>query len=278
MAVNVLFSIHLPSLQMRENYLYLQQNWIKAISMKLLVCISSTPETTAEIKFSDDSTQFLDENVNYIMNPYDEWYALVRALELKEQNGGEVILIHVGESSNDKIIRKGLAIGADKAVRINSESKSAMFVAHQIAAYAKSENVDIVFTGKETLDYNSSEVGGMIAELLDMPFISYACKMDNSENTFTIEREIEGGIEKVELNAPFVISASKGLAQQRIPNMRGIMMAKRKPLDVVEPIEAPAMSEIELYIMPEAKQGVKMIDPANMDELVRLLHEEAKVI
>jgi electron transfer flavoprotein beta subunit len=252
----------------------------KIALMKLLVCVSKTPETTAKIAFKDNNTAFETSGVQYIMNPYDEWYALVRALELKEANGnkGSVTIINVGPASNDTVIRKGLAIGADEAVRINTDPASAMNVAQQIAHYAKEENFDIVFLGKETIDYNGSEVGAMIAELLDVPYLSYATHMEFEDGKATVSRDIEGGSEIVEVGTPFVISAAKGLAEQRIPNMRGIMMAKRKPLKVIEPVafEDPVVSV--QYELPPAKSAVKLVDPDNMDELVRLLHEEAKVI
>jgi len=246
--------------------------------MKLLVCVSKTPETTAKISFTNDNTEFDNSGIQHIMNPYDEWYALVRALELKEAQGGSVTIVNVGPPSNDTIIRKGLAIGADEAVRINTEPGSAMNTAQQIANYAKEEGFDIVFLGKETIDYNGSEVGAMIAELLDMPFVSYASSMEMDGNKATVSRDIEGGTEVLEVEAPFVISAAKGLAEQRIPNMRGIMMAKRKPLKVVEPVEADDLSVAVSYELPPKKSEVKLIDPENMEELVRLLHEEAKVI
>ncbi len=246
--------------------------------MKLLVCVSKTPDTTAKISFTADGTAFNDAGVNYIMNPYDEWYALVRALELKESLGGSVTIVNVGPSSNDTIIRKGLAIGADDAVRIDAEPKSALGVAKQIAAFAKAENYDIIFLGKETIDYNGSEIGGMLAELLDMSYISFGTKLDMNGNVATVAREIEGGKEIVELPTPFVVSAAKGMAEQRIPNMRGIMMAKRKPLKVVPAIDVSDASTPVKYELPAGKAAVKMVDPENMDELIRLLHEEAKVI
>ncbi|HMN90287.1 MAG TPA: electron transfer flavoprotein subunit beta/FixA family protein [Saprospiraceae bacterium] len=246
--------------------------------MKLLVCVSKTPDTTTKIALSADAKALDTNGVQYILNPYDEWYALVRALELKEAQGGTVTLINVGPVTNDAIIRKGLAIGADDAVRINAEPTSAMYVAQQIAAFAKDAAYDVIFLGKETIDYNGSEVGAMIAELLDMPFISYASHMDMNGNIATIARDIEGGTEAVEVHAPFVISAAKGLAEQRIPNMKGIMMAKSKPLAVVEPIAVEEATSLVGYELPKPKSAVKLIDPDNMGELVRLLHEEAKVV
>lgn len=246
--------------------------------MKLLVCVSKTPDTTTKIVFNADQTAIDTNGVQYIMNPYDEWYALVRALELKEAQGGSVTILNVGPTANDPIIRKGLAIGADEAVRIDIEPGSSLNVAKQIAAYAKDQAFDIVFFGKETIDYNGSEVSAMTAELLDMPFVSYASNMEVEGQTATIKRDIEGGIETVEVDTPFVLSASKGLAQQRIPNMRGIMMAKRKPLNVVAPVDVVDYTEAVHYDLPVAKSAVQLIDPENMDELVRLLSEEAKVI
>ncbi len=246
--------------------------------MKFLVCISKTPETTAKIAFSEGDSRFDTNGVQFIMNPYDEWYALVRALELKEAVGGEVVAINVGPASNDIVIRKALAIGADKAVRINIEPESALAVAKHIADHARSEQYDIIFAGKETIDYNGSEVPGMIAEYLDLPFISYASKLEMEGGTANINRDIEGGVEGIKVDTPFVISAAKGLAEQRIPNMRGIMMAKRKPLEVIEVEGGTDISKVVKYDLPEKKQGVKLVDPEDMDELVRLLHEESKVI
>ena len=246
--------------------------------MKSLVCISKTPDTTSKISFVDDDKKFNEDGVQFIMNPYDEWYSLVRAIELKEQHGGTVTVVHVGPASNDIIIRKALAIGADDAVRIDGSFASAIDVASQVADYARDKAYDIIFLGKETIDYNGSEVGGMVAEMLDLPYISFANKMEYDGSKAVVNYEIEGGIQIAEVSAPFVVSVAKGMAEQRIPNMRGIMMAKRKPLQVVEGSSAKGQVSITSFSLPEAKSGVKMIDPENMDELVRLLHEEAKVI
>lgn len=246
--------------------------------MKLLVCVSKTPDTTAKISFLGDNATFNSAGVQYIMNPYDEWYALVRALELKETLGGTLTLINVGGAEDEQIIRKGLAIGGDDAVRINANPQSALYTAKQIAAYAKNENYDIIFLGKETIDYNGSEVGAMIAEYLDLPYISYATSLEISGNQAVISRDIEGGAEVLEVQTPFVISAAKGLAEQRIPNMKGIMQARTRPLKVVEPIAFEDQSTVAQFELPKAKTGVKLINAENMDELVRLLHEEAKVI
>lgn len=245
--------------------------------MKILVCISKTPDTTSKIAFKGGK-EFDTTGVQFIMNPYDEWYALVRAIDLAKATKGTVTLINVGGADADQIIRKGLALDANDAVRINADPLSSYFVAQQIAQYAKAQNYDIIFTGKETIDHNGSEVGAMIAEILDMPFISHAIKLDMAGNTATIERDIEGGEEVLEVETPFVISAAKGMAEQRIPNMMGIMKAKNKPLTVVQPAQVNALAEVVAFHLPPQKAGVKYIDPDNMDELVRLLHEEAKAI
>ena len=246
--------------------------------MKILVCISKTPETTAKISFSGDNTQLDTNGLQYIMNPYDEWYALVRALELKEQLGGTVSIINVGTADNDPVIRKGLAIGADDAYRIDAEPQSSLFVAKEIAAHAKANGYDLIMTGKESIDYNGSLVGGMIAELMDLPYISYANSMEVNGTTAKLGREIEGGTEVCEVETPFVVSAAKGMAEQRIPNMRGIMMAKRKPLNVVPASGSGNLENVNSYQVVSKDRNIKMLDPENMEELVRLLHEEAKVI
>ncbi len=246
--------------------------------MKLLVAISQTPETTAKIAFKDGGKAFDPNGVNFIMNPYDEWYALVKALEIKEQKGGSVTVIHVGPAANDVTIRKALAIGADDAIRVDMEPDSAYSVASQIAAQAAAGGYDIIFTGKETIDYNGSLVGGMIAGLLDLPFISHASHLSFNGDAAVVTRDIEGGTEEVEVTGPFVISAAKGMAEQRIPNMKGIMSAKTKPLQVVAPIASEGLAMHTQFTVPPAKTAVKMVAPDQMEELVRLLHEEAKVI
>ncbi len=246
--------------------------------MKFLVCISQTPDTTAKITFNADGTELNAAGVQFIMNPYDEWYALVRACELREALGGTVVAINVGPATNETVIRKALAIGADEAVRIDADPKSAGFVAKQIAEYARSQQFDIIFLGKETIDYNGSEVGAMVAEYLDLPYISYASKLELNGQLATLERDIEGGVEVLEVDLPFVLSAAKGMAEQRIPNMKGIMTARSKPLQVIPAVAYEELVNTVQFTLPPAKAGVKMIAPDQMDELVRLLHEEAKVI
>ena len=247
--------------------------------MKILVCISKTPDTTAKITFADNNTKFAEAGVQWIINPYDEWYALVRAIELKEADAATIIhLINVGGADSDAIIRKALALGGDEAIRVNAEPTESFFVATQIAEIAKTGAYDIIFTGKETIDYNGSSVGGMLAELLDLPFIALATNFQMNGSTATIKREIEGGEETVEVTFPVVLSCQKGMAEARIPNMRGIMAARTKPLKVVEPVSVEAQTNVTEFVLPPAKAGVKLVPPDNAEELVRLLHDEARAI
>lgn len=247
--------------------------------MKILVCISKTPDTTAKIAFTENNTKFAADGVQYIINPYDEWYALVRALELKEKDPSIVLhLVTVGGADAEPIIRKALALGGDEAIRINTDSTDSFFIASQIAQVAKDGGYDLIFTGKETIDYNGSSIGGMVAELTDLPYISLATKFDLNGTAATVVREVEGGEETNEVSLPVVVSCQKGMAEARIPNMRGIMAARTKPLKVVEPAAADALTTIAGFELPPAKAGVKLISPDNVGELVRLLHEEAKVI
>jgi len=246
--------------------------------MKILVCVSKTPDTTAKIAFTDNNSKFAEAGVQFIINPYDEWYALVRALELKEAGmATSVSLITVATADADAIIRKALAIGGDDAIRINSDNHDSFFIASQIAAAAKDGGYDLVLTGKETIDYNGSSIGGMVAELMDVPYISLATKLDLNNGTATVIREIEGGEETNEVSLPCVISCQKGMAEQRIPNMKGIMGARTKPLTVKEPISVETLTHIVSFDLPPAKSGVKLVSADNPEELVRLLHEEAKV-
>jgi len=247
--------------------------------MKILVCISRTPDTTAKIAFTDNNTKFADAGIQWIINPYDEWYALVRAIELKEKDPSTVIhLITVGSADSDPIIRKALALGGDEAIRINSPAKDSFNIASQIAEIAKVGIYDLIFTGKETIDFNGSSIGGMVAELLEMSYVSLATKFELNGTTATLNREIEGGEEVCEVNLPLVVSCQKGMAEQRIPNMKGIMGARTKPLKVVEPVAVTELTSIVSFQLPPAKAGVKLVDPENTAELVRLLREESKVI
>lgn len=247
--------------------------------MKILVCISKTPDTTAKIAFSDNNTKFDANGVQWIINPYDEWYALVRAIELKEADASTVIhLVTIGAADAEPIIRKALALGGDEAIRVNAESSDSFYIAAQIAEVAKQGGYDLVLTGKETIDYNGASIGGMVAELLDLPYLSLATKLDLAGTTATIAREIEGGEEICEAGLPLVVSCQKGMAEQRIPNMKGIMGARTKPLKVVEPAAFEPLTSVASFELPPAKAGVKLVDADNVGELVRLLHEEAKLI
>jgi electron transfer flavoprotein beta subunit len=247
--------------------------------MKILVCISKTPDTTAKIAFTDNNTKFASDGVQWIINPYDEWYALVRAIELKEADPAATIhLITVATADAEPIIRKALALGGDEAIRVNADSHDSYYIAAQIAAVAAQEKYDLIFTGKETIDFNGASVGGMLSELLAVPYISLATKFTLEGNKAIVNREIEGGEETDKVSLPAVVSCQKGMAEQRIPNMKGIMGARSKPLRVVEPIAAEAMTAVVNFELPPAKAGVKLVSADNPEELVRLLHEEAKVI
>jgi len=246
--------------------------------MKLLVCISKTPDTTSKISFSQDGKRYLDEGIQYILNPYDEWYALVRAIELKEKFNGQIDVIHVGGAASDILIRKALAIGADAAFRIDMEPINSDEIAIQIAEFAKKNSYDIIFCGKETIDHNSSEVGSRIAQYLDIPYLSYCNHLEIENTTINASCELEGGIEILEAKLPVVVSAAKGLAEQRIPNMKGIIDAKKKPLEVVAPINSEQLVELICFELPPAKSGVKMIDPTHIDEMVAVFKNELKII
>jgi electron transfer flavoprotein beta subunit len=247
--------------------------------MKILVCISKTPDTTAKIAFKNNNTQFEDAGVQWIINPYDEWYALVRAIELKETDPSAVLhVITVGGADCDAIIRKALALGGDEALRIDLETDDAYTIATQIATVAKEGNYDLIFTGKETIDYNGSAIGGMIAAELNIPYISLATQFELNGSEAKVTREIEGGEEVDVVNLPAVISCQKGMAEQRIPNMRGIIAARTKPLKVLNAVATEALTHIVAFELPPAKAGVKLVPADNVEELVRLLHEEAKVI
>lgn len=247
--------------------------------MKILVCICPVPDTTTKVAFSDNNTHFSTQGVTFIINPYDEWYALVRALELKEAGAATAVhMITVGKADAEPVIRKALALGGDEAVRIDTDSNDPYVIAGQIAEYAKNEGYDLILCGKESIDYNNGVVGGMLAEMLDMNYIGFASKLDIENGTATVKREIEGGEETDTCTLPLVVSCQKGMSEARIPNMRGIMAARTKPLKVVAPADIAQLSTIVSYEMPPAKTGVKLIDPNNMDELVALLHSEAKVI
>ena len=246
--------------------------------MEFLVCISKAPDTTTRIAFAEGNTRFDEEGVQYIVNPYDEWYALVRALEIVESSGGKVVIASVGGPDVEPILRKGLAIGAHEVVRIDATPEEAGQVAEELAAYAKDKGFNAIFCGKETIDHNSSAVPAMMAEHLGLPCVALCTSLDYEGDKAIMTRETANGHEKVGVTGPFVLSAAKGMAEQRIPNMRGIMAARTKPLNVVPASGASATTSVEQFALPAAKAGVKLVDADNPSELVRLLREEAKVI
>lgn len=245
--------------------------------MKILVCISNVPDTTTKITFTNDNTQFNTAGVQFIVNPYDE-IALSRAIELCEGGKGTVTAINVGESSTEPTIRKALAIGADDAVRIDAAPRDAYFTAFQIAEYAKANDFDMILCGRESIDYNGSQVAAMIGEFLTIPSISIIKKLEYDGNTATIEREIEGGKEVVSVSGKFVASCAEGTAEAKIPNMRGIMSARTKPLQVIEAKQIEELGKITKFETPAPRGAVKLIDAANAEQLITLLHTEAKVI
>lgn len=245
--------------------------------MKILVCISHVPDTTTKISFTNNNTEFNSAGVQFIINPYDE-IALARAIELCEGGKGTVTVINVGDGTTEPTLRKALAIGADNAVRINAEPKDAFFVASQIANYAKDKDFDMILCGRESIDYNGAQVASMVGELLNLPSISIIKKLDFADNNATIEREIEGGKEVLTVQSKFVASCAEGVAEPKIPNMRGIMSARTKPLEVVEAIEVKTKSTITGYETPSPRGTVKLISPEETSNLVNLLHTEAKVI
>ncbi|WDF80878.1 electron transfer flavoprotein subunit beta/FixA family protein [Mucilaginibacter sp. KACC 22773] len=245
--------------------------------MKILVCISNVPDTTTKITFTDNNTQFNTNGVQFILNPYDE-IALSRAIELTDGGKGTVTVINVGEVSTEATIRKALAIGATDAVRINAKPHDAWYVAYQVAQYAKTNAFDLILTGRESIDYNGSKVAGMLGELLDIPSVSIIKKLDAGDNEATVEREIEGGKEILTIPYPFVAGTAEGVAEPRIPNMRGIMSARTKPLVVVEPVDIKTFSEIISYETPAPRGQVTLVAADDVAKLVNLLHTEARVI
>lgn len=245
--------------------------------MKILVCISNVPDTTTKITFSDDKKSFNAAGVQFIINPYDE-IALTRALELTETAGGSVTVITVGDASTEPTIRKALAIGATDAIRVNALPRDAYFVAKQIASYAADKGFDLILTGRESIDYNGAQVASMVGEMLDIPTISIVKSLQVEGNNATLEREIEGGKEVITCPLPLVASASEGMAEPRIPNMRGIMSARTKPLQVAEPVDVPLLQQVMQYEKPAARSQVKLVQSEEVQKLVEMLHGEAKVI
>ncbi|TSJ39442.1 electron transfer flavoprotein subunit beta/FixA family protein [Mucilaginibacter corticis] len=245
--------------------------------MTILVCISNVPDTTTKITFTDNNTQFNTNGVQFILNPYDE-IALARAVELTDGGKGTVTVINVGEANTEPTIRKALAIGATDAVRINAKPHDAWFVAYQIAQYVKANPFDLILTGRESIDYNGSKVAGMLGELLDLPSVSIIKKLELEGDKAVVEREIEGGKEILTIPFPFVAGTAEGVAEPKIPNMRGIMSARTKPLTVIEPVDVKTNSEIISYETPAPRGQVKLVAADDAGKLIDLLHTEAKVI
>lgn len=244
--------------------------------MKILVCVSVVPDTTTKITFNDNDTTFAKTGVQFIINPYDE-LALTRAIEIAEQNSGSVDVITVGEPDCDPIIRKALAMGANEAFRVNAQPVNSIFVAQQIANHAKNNNYDLILTGRESIDYNGGMVQGLIAGILDLPIINVVTELEYKEDLIEANRDIDGGVETVSSSLPCVVSAQKDLCEPRIPNMRGIMMARSKPLTVIESNGDFNYTQVEKYELPEAKTGVKLIDAENAESLIDILHNEEKL-
>lgn len=245
--------------------------------MKILVCITHVPDTTSKIAFTDNNMKFDSTGVQYIIGPYDD-YALARAVELKEQHGGSITVLNVGEVETEPTIRKALAIGADDAIRVNAFPSDSFFVARQIANAAKDGGYDLILMGRESIDFNGGQVHGMVGEMLGMPSVSPVMLLDIEGDQAKIAREIEGGKEYMELPLPFVAGCQEPIAEWKIPNMRGIMSARSKPLNVVEPDSDEVKTAVKEFELPPAKSEVKMIDPDNVGELVDLLKNEAKVL
>jgi electron transfer flavoprotein beta subunit len=245
--------------------------------MKILVCISHVPDTTSKISFLENNTKFDTSGVQFIIGPYDD-YALARAIELKESSGATVTVLNVGLADTEPTIRKALAIGADDAIRVNAEPADSYFVASQIAEHAKAVKYDLILMGRESIDYNSGVVHGIVGELLGLPSVSPVMKLELDGNKARLSVEIEGGKESVEVNLPFVAGCQEPIAEWKIPNMRGIMSARTKPLTIVEAKSVDSGVTLEKFELPKPKGAVKMIPADNVAELVNLLKNEAKVI
>tara|TARA_S200000501_G_scaffold277270_1_gene261094 strand:- start:54 stop:800 length:747 start_codon:yes stop_codon:yes gene_type:complete len=248
--------------------------------MNIVVCISSVPDTTSKINFSENGTTFDSSGIQFIINPYDE-FGLTKAMILKENSGGNVTVITVGDATVEPVMRKALAIGADQAVRINRNPKDSYSTATEIAKYLSENPADLIIAGRESIDYNGGAVGGMIAEILNVPFVNACNGLEIEGTTAKLSREIDGGKENLSVSLPLVIGGQKGLVEEsnlRIPNMRGIMQARTKPLQVIDPSNTDSLTTSEQFEKPAEKSVCKLVEAGNEAELVRLLQEEAKVI
>jgi electron transfer flavoprotein beta subunit len=245
--------------------------------MKILVCITHVPDTTSKINFKDNNTRFDTTGVQFIIGPYDD-YALARAIEIKETSGAAVTVLNVGPADTEPTIRKALAIGADDAIRVNAEPTDSFFVASQIAEQAKAGAYDLILMGRESIDYNSGVVHSIVGEMLGIPSVSPVMKLDLEGTKAKLAREIEGGKEYLEVNLPFVAGCQEPIAEWKIPNMRGIMSARTKPLKVVEPKSTDSGVKTQKFELPPPKGAVKMVPADNVKELVNLLKNEARVL
>lgn len=248
--------------------------------MKILVCISHVPDTTSKINFTESDTKFDTNGVQFVINPNDE-FGLTRAMWFKEKQGANVTVVNVGGTDTEPTLRKALAIGADAAIRVNTSATGGFSVAKQLANIVKDGGYDLVIAGRESIDYNGGMVPGMIAGLTNSNFVNNCISLEVEGNSATAIREIDGGKETVSTSLPLVIGGQKGLVEEsdlRIPNMRGIMMARQKPLTVVEPIDVAAETTSVSFEKPTPKGAVSLVSSDNLDELISLLHNEAKVI
>ncbi len=248
--------------------------------MKILVCISHVPDTTSKINFSDNNSKFDKAGVQFVINPNDE-FGLTRAIWFKEKDNAQVDVINVGLQETEPTLRKALAIGADKAIRINCEPKDGYSVAKQITKYIKENEYDLVIAGRESIDYNGGMVPGMISALTKINFIDKCIDLNISGNDVEASREIEGGKENISTTLPLIIGGQKGLVEEndlRIPNMRGIMMARKKELVVVETNENNYATNSKSFEKPMPKSEVTLVSSDEIEKLIDLLHNEAKAI
>jgi electron transfer flavoprotein beta subunit len=262
------------------NFTYIWRNIITQVFMKVLVCISHVPDTTSKINFIENDTKFDVQGVQFVINPNDE-FGLTRAMWLKEKQGASIDVINVGNQSSEPTLRKALAIGADKAIRINSDPNDGFFVAKQISEYIKNNTYDLIIAGRESIDYNGAMVPGLIAGFLNINYVTNCIKLEIDNENVLLDREIDGGKETIKGKLPLIIGGQKGLVEEsdlRIPNMRGIMQARQKPLEVIEPYNFTSNTKTLKFQKPLPKQAVKLIDSENLDELINLLHNEAKVL
>jgi electron transfer flavoprotein beta subunit len=248
--------------------------------MKILVCISHVPDTTSKINFTDNDTQFDTNGVQFVINPNDE-FGLTRAMWFKEKQNATIDIINVGGPETEPTLRKALAIGADNAIRINTQATDGFQVAKELSNVVKDGGYDLIIAGRESIDYNGGMVPGMLASLIGASFVNTCIGLEVEGDKATAIREIDGGKETVTATLPLVVGSQKGIVQEsdlRIPNMRGIMMARKKPLNVVEPMNAIAETKVNSFDKPIPKGQIKMVDADNLDELINLLHNEAKAI